>query len=1118
MKIPFLVSRLALAVFCLVASLAPLSAQENKDIALPIGDATPQWSRLEGTVESTSAGVTSRAKISVQGPGQMRLDIQPDEAARIPAQTVLVTNGQTRTYDQATKRTLALPYSVMGLRNWNIQAGGPANFVLQHFADGLKLPATGKAEFAGADPNFISDYVRFGGSGDRIFYAPYKRTQWDGPAKVVLEWKGSGPVSTRTELDENGRVLTRAALSYTATGIPTEATVTDGANRVIAKFKYDLKEVAEPFPATTFAPPAIPGQIEEDAQLKSIDAYSGSDARNKFNQGMALMSQAEELPAAYTAWDNAAALAPQATAPHFAIYQAAIATRDLARAELALDQLERLLGKNSFTVLWQRTGLLLARRDWAGAQTTLEAAITAEPQNLQAKLSLADVLRARGDLAKAQSQLLEILKSTSPQSETQAQAAQMLAELSSGNATAPALAALPETGTATLWQNVARVLVQLQGGQTAKAFDTDNTQALAVQALQFERTGQDNEALPLWRKILTILPSPTDTETRTRLMALFARRGDFNNSLEQYRELIATAPGLKARRTVQEQLITAWQKVLRLEQLKTVLEQRSLSSNATADDVRLWLTYQEAFGDDEGIAAAIQNGMARFTRDAWWRARQSELLMERASQTVETRSFEQLQRDALRVIDDAVILDPQQPYYGIQRALILTQMATPLKGVVVRGNYDGPKKTAHAALDELLKKWPNDPDVQIAVASQRLALDGDGKNGPAIELLQKALRGGTAGVGEDRHFISFSSRQILISALRRDKRWEEITPQYEILFRVAQTGQEQVGVALNYLRLLMNQEQPEAIANLLIYMAKEAWSFDESQQVLVPLINVTAVNANALPPTIEALAKNPDPYARLVLAKLNSILAANARDVLADPDAPLDAERNLQAIDEKLKESLAALEPMLGSNDKIFAARAAALLGEEAINRNEPAIAVSRLRTATAIEPRDVNLRIAIANALVGQNQTSTALKERDEMLRVLPHDFATLQAIAKFSVRVGEASDHAFTTRLAALSANTAVSSPRIGLGQWQLAAFNLARANFDAGKIDEAIRMYNQLAGPQWNIIERAVALIDLEENLKTANQTEQAAAVAARLEALGLEQQQRLRAEDFWASLDD
>jgi tetratricopeptide (TPR) repeat protein len=1094
---------------------------------LPISSA-PHWSRLEGNIEMTTGDVTARAKVFVQGPGQMRLETARDDDAQIAAQTVISSPEHTLVFDPQTRRVQKLSGSVLSLRNWSLPFGGPANFLLGNFADNKNLPATGKLEVAGFSSAFVSDYVQFGGGGDRIFYAPYKRTVWDGAARTLLEWKGSGPVQTRTDFDADGRVLSRATFTYDKSGLPISAVVTDGENRALATFKYALKAVAEPFAPEIFTPDFLAGNIIEDVPVRAITEYSGADASSKFNRGAALMQQAEELPAAYAAWQEAAALAPKATAPQFAIYDTALATRDLNRAEAALTKLIALLGADNYAVAWRTAGVLLARRDWNGAQSALLAATQIEPKNLQAKLSLADVMRSRGDFARAEDVLLDVLKSEAPQSSVQAASAQMLAELASGDAAAGVLPVLDKaitekaTPEKALWLRLVRAVIQLRHGDEAEKTDseiaTDNLAALTVFAEELESAGKDAPALEAWQKIVTLSPSPNDQNARAHLMALFARRGDISSSLAQYREIIAATPGLKMQRTRQEQLLTAWSKAFRLDQLKTALEQRSIGTSATPDDARLWLTYQEIYGTEDGVARAVQNGLARFTRDAWWRARQAELLMAKAANTIDTNTVDRLQREALAAAETAIALDKDQPYYAVSRALILTQRATPVTAISEVGRFDAQKKLARAALDDLLKKWPHDADVEIAVASQRLALEDDGTHEATIALLENALRGGAPSVGEDRHFIAFSSRQILISALRRDKKFDAIAPQYEILFKVSRSGDEQSGVALNYLRLLLKIGEANGIANLLLFVAHESWPFGESQQTLAPLLNVVAAKPEILAPVLDALSKNPDPYARLILVKMMVNQLLTARAILEAPEAPDRAERDVIAAEKSLQTALQLLEPLAQSDDEILASRAAATLGEAAVNRNDFAGAQKWFERAVALEPRDINLRVALATALLAQNKTGAALAARDETLRALPHTLANLHRIAKLSAQIGLESDQKFTARLASQAFNRASTAPEVSTGAWQLVAFTAARALFDAGQTEAALSIYNGLSSPQWSGIERAVAFIDMEESYKLAGQTQKAAAAAAQLEALKLSPQERNRAEDIWARLGD
>ena len=605
-------------------------------------------------------------------------------------------------------------------------------------------------------------------------------------------------------------------------------------------------------------------------------------------------------------------------------------------------------------------------------------------------------------------------------------------------------------------------------------------------------------------------------------MALHALRGEVAPSLVQYRELATATSSLKIQGEYQDALLNVWRKAFRQAQLKAVLEQRSLSTNANEDDARLWLKYQENFGSNEEIAAAVSGGVARFSRSAWWRSRQGEQISGPLADYPAPAIQEKIERDALKVIDLAIAFDPGQPYYAVQRALILTQRASPPTFVIDKARTVPLRKPAEEALSTLLKQWPGDPDVQIAVASQRLALEADGAHGDSIALLQSALQEGVPDWGEDRHFISFSSRQVLLSALRRDRKWAALTPEYITLFRSSRSADEELGVALNFLRLKMNRREVDEIAAALVTFAREPWSFEDSQQLMQPLVNALVLKTatkgqpSLADSIVRVLQADNNPYSQLVAAYFLSSGARVARRIAAAREAPLNADLEAEDAVAGLKTALDNLTTLIDNPDRILAARAAALLGEEAMNENAPDSALPFLTRAVELEPRDVNLRVALATALLAQDKGSEAIAARDAALRALPASFEVLHRLAKLSGQIAIASERENSFRLANSAMNIGQSAPDISSGQWQFSALTAARASLDAGKTGNANNIYNGLASPQWGQLDRAVALIDWETNLRNAEQDDQADAIAIQLESLELSEVQQQMAQNAWAAV--
>ncbi|HVF11106.1 MAG TPA: hypothetical protein VNA16_09905 [Abditibacteriaceae bacterium] len=1105
----------------------------------------PKASRLEGTITATANGITSTARISFQAPDQLRIDVQKDDAALIVAQTMAAAGDETRLFDAVTKRVHALPYNVARewWRDWGLSNGGPANAALF----GWSLPAlqklyTVKETTPGADGatgvllvlnegagrRSGRDYVRTGGRGGQIYYAAFKRTVFDLPSQIALTFDAqTGAVSTRREMNENGRIVSQTTFTFDAdSGLPRTAATRDGDNNLIASFNYDLKPRAEAFAGDEFALSRAPDQIIEDTELRPLTAYEAAanaapDAAAHYNLGVALARHTEDFPAAFAAWAEAARLQPAAVAPHFATFDAALATRDATRASETLARLAQLLGTEHFEVTTRRARLAVLQRDWPAAQAALEAAQRAQPKHLGITLLRADVLRARGDHAAARALLLDILKSDAPQPLTQAVAAETFAAMADKKTAVELQQALPRD-TPWLWLASAH-LALLNGTQGGGAIACDCPHPAAQTSLAFalEQAGEEQAARDIWQKLAESTPAPFGTVAREHLMILHARRGDVSASLKAYADLAARTVNENARSSLRSALSAAWRKALRPEQLKRSLEQRSLATAAADEDLRLLLAFEEASGSLEDIGVAVQAGLERFPEAAWWHSRSAEHLMDEAAAQelsppgLETRAS--LIRKALREVQAAGKNEASQSYYQVQRALVMTQRATFKTPHIDAGQRVADKNAALKTLDELQRAWPDDPDVQIAIGIQRLALAAANDLEPTIQLLRQALRGGVPAaesVNGDRHQAVFPARQALAAALRKAKKYDEAARQYETLLAAARDAGEEMGVAINYAFLLLDQKSAPALAQLLARLAREPWPFTGARQLMDNVVRVLMPHRAMSQRVATALRASQEPAARLAALHLDEALLRLARKQAADPKAPLDADVKLNEAARAAAASLQALQAIVTAADRVLAGRAAALLGEDALNRRDAPAAVRWLKTAVEIEPRDVNLRLALARAYSANKQQAEALAVRDDLLQTLPHTVENLRLMSILSLRL-QLPDDAVRTALRAM--NTARLARDVSPEDFETTALIAARALFAAGQLTPATEIYKQLAAAQWTVTDRAAALLDLRARFQKAGREDDAFQITEQLKSLKLTRSQLRTAQEYLASLD-
>ena len=1054
------------------------------------------FERLEGTVALEANGVTSRAQVQFQAPNQWRADITGTPNPNTPnAKTVIVAIGdETRSLDATSQRVRRLPYNITRQvwRGAGLEFGGAANVVL--FGTNEKdlattyqrtqSPTNTQTFQARKDIGrfLVRDWVRTGGIGDDMFYVAHKRPVFDRPAQITLLFDATTKhLVTRRDQDEQGRILNETTFTYDATSLPRTAVVRDANKAVMATFTYDLKVRAEAFPDGTFALPQAEGQVIEDEELRAIGEYTSQDASSHFNRGVALATHSEELPAAFKAWEEALNRAPRAVAPALATFDAALVARDLARASLMLNILSK-FQYDPFDLAMRRASLATARREWGEAEKALEAAQALQPSNLSVKLTRATLRRVRGDFDKAQEWLLEIVASSEVNSAT-INAAQALATIIAEDQRAPFAAALPQ---ATIAQKLTRALLELQTTPENKTLALPDwpVPALVALALEQETAGQEEAALAIWTKLRDSGPHEVSINARLRLMAIQARRGLVKESLAEFQTLWGWTSGEQERLELEDAFLNAWNKGGTLDALKVVLQQRARSSGATSDDWRLWLAYQQSYGD--AAAIELQSALRRYPNSAWWNSQLAESKiqeMEAVPFGNQRRDLQQLRlNEALRAAEAAVAADSAQPYYQIQRSLIHTQnYVLTQKGAIVASKASAARNIASEALDKLLATFPDDPDVEIAVALQRMMLSKTAEaQVEPVRLLQKALRGGLPGRdGANRHATVFPARQMIANALRQAGNTDEAIAQFETALLSARNSGEANGIAVNLMNLLLRRK-PAALPGFLVRLAHEPWPFTEAQQLMDSLLNILSRDPALSVTLVQALQADPDPYAKIVrvqfLEKITDRARARAAADTSAQSVQLDAEATSAA--RQWNAAFDELTPLIQSPDAILAARAAALLGERAANATKFEDAVTHFESAVAREPQDLNLRLALAKASLGARQNGAALQALQTLLRALPVNYDTLKQAALLDLQLGR---NAQAARLLMTARNQALNTLGGTAYQANAASFLAARALVAAGDTTQALELYNALAGPGRANLERAAALRDAEMRLR-------------------------------------
>jgi len=955
----FLLKLSSLIVFVLFASVAAHAQQADWTKVL---SSLPAVERLEGTLtvqgyqtEIGLGGGTAVARVQFEKPDSLRIEMQAEPARGIRGIIVVAQGKSTRIYDPVSHRLRELPYNIAveWWRGWSVLNGGPANIIFNAFSpeqlSSFYTVATGdngaslQMKAAPAQARFQPDFVRVGGSGNDIFYAPYLQKVWDYAPQTNWKFDANGLPLQREE-GEAEKVLYRTALTFDAVShLPQKAVVTDFNGRHVATFTYDLKTAPQPFDKSTFEIPAAQDQISETAHLVAPASYSGNDAATLYNKGVALAMGEEDYAGAYAAWQQASKANPKAVAPWFALYESALLTHDLNRAKSALDQLTQILGADNEDVLTRQASLAISYLRWKDAETALAALNKAYPENATYLLALANLQRSQGKTAAERGALGQIL--SMPQTPQGMQAAAAL------NWAQNALTGVDRTASdieqKTAAQQLTKQMVEMING-AAKVEDSafaDSGSLLTSLALMQEAMGQKQQAATTWTKVAEIFPYPLDGTAHWHLLALAAQRGDEETAMQQYQAVRATTFGRDAVRRLHDQLINTWQKAFGQEKLEQLLKNRAVAMRASEDDTQLWLAYQSTFGTQEDLEAAIKNGATRFPQDAWWHSQRAESLSSLAtsSDPGRTMSVDELLNVALQSVDKAIALAPDQPYYAIQKALILRTRAMANPAIIDPHKRQEKLDAAEAAYQQFAKKWADNSDVELAADIVRLPLDEANERTATLqsiddtlhnaEPLQASYRQDNASAVGGNHMRAFTARQAKASIARRMGDFAAVTRYYQELLVSSRSADEEQGVALNYLRQAIYQKNIPAINGLLMRLSHEPWKWDDLSSMMNAAGSVLSLNPPMAMEVIKSLQDTSDPYAHWAAERLSATLAASASLALHKNKDTDELEAQQNGAMNALVTALQSLVAVTDGDDKILASRAAAALGESALER-----------------------------------------------------------------------------------------------------------------------------------------------------------------------------------------
>lgn len=1121
----------------------------------------PQYQQVQGTITvqgyQTDIGLgggTAVAKLWFAAPDSLRIEVQPNAAEGTRGLVVVAQSDQTKIYDPVSHRLRELPYSIVKewWRGWDLLHGGPANALLAGFSaqqlpqfyniavddkeNGLNLLASD--DKAHNQP----DFTRVGGSGDQIFYAPYLQKVWDFPPQLNLKFDAAG-LPTQREEGFAKKVLYRAALTFDPVShFPKTAEVTDFQGRHVASFSYDLKESAQPIDKSVFTIPEAKDQIPEAEQLDAPASYNGQDAATLYNKGVALALGEEDYAGAYTAWQQASAANPAAVAPWFALYQCALQTHDLFRAQGALTALAKILGTGNEDVLNRQASLAVSFLQWDDAATALNQLIKQQPENAQYLLALANVKRSQGETGAERGLLRQIL--AMPQAPAGVQAAAAL-NWSQNALTGTDLTA-GDIDDKTPAQMLIKQLVILNNGQATSDADdsgfSKNASLLTALALVQEEAGKDQQAMATWNKVAALFPYPLDRTAHWHLLSLAAQNNDTSTAMAQYSALRETIFNRDDQGKFYDQVTTTWNKAFAQDALKTLLQGRALGMQSSEDDALMWEDFQSTFGTDQDTSTAIKNGETRFPAEAWWSSLRADYLSDLAASPeaggAGTMSADTALQAALKAVTDAITKDPRQPYYQIQKALILRRISMPHSAVIDPHQSQMDIDAATAAYQKVAQQWAGDSDVQLAVDILRLPLDTDTQRSATLLSLQQVLHQavplrtsyleGDIHANGGNHLRAFSSLQARAAIARRQGDFDEVSQYYQELMVSSRSADEEQGVAINYLRQAAYAKDTDAITTLLTRLAHEPWKWDDISNLMNAAGGILAYNPPLANETLQTLQASSDPYAHWAAARLAATMVASLTLALNDPNAPASLQGAQNASMNALTASLQSLTSVVGGNDKILASRAAAALGESALERgvqgtddaakNAAKVAAEWYQKAVAINPGEAAFDVDLITAYHAAGDDASAVKARNAMLAKVLLDPEVMRQAARLTLNTAQnAADRQLAAKIAVAAFQLSQTSTTTSTQTFWHAGITAARCLMAAGNLDEAQEIYQQLSLPQWTTNDRAVAYLDWQHQLQLAGKNDQADIVQQKLDALGLNDPQMSTVQSNWYLLD-
>ncbi len=1048
--------------------------------------------RLEGTISQTVGGQTSKANVFWQAPDSLKIEVlgRQNEIA----QTILASGEQTLSFDSATKRVHVLSANIarQWFRGWNLSFGGPANFAF--------TGATGFTAEKDQGVTLVRDRTLLGQDSERAFYIAWKQRDRAFPAQVTIEkgvrtdFDDASPVAPASRLPAVApRSLMRAQITFDAQKLPVSAEVeAQGAH---VSFAYALAPRTEAFADATFALPPLAKDAVRESDLRAPSSYTDKTPDELCDHGTALWNASGDAAGALALWARASEGNPRATAPKLWTFDVALATRQPAVAGRALDALKGDLSDADAAFLRARLDTL---RDDPKAALE-DARVAASTGDAARLLSFSLAQKASGDLSGARATWKSLLTPSTPR-DVAALAAENFALSSTREELVTLGATLPGEGEAV---RLARVLLDLRGGKTVEAtFTIPESKAALARAL--ERADQDETAKGVWQSLEANGAVVLQNQARAHLISLAARAGDASLAIGTWNRWNATIDSEDERGAAQNTLFDAFQKAFKIEALRVALLNRATATGVKDLDLRLQLAFQQGFGGEADIARATQAGFDRFGKTPFWAGKKAEQLVSQGflMSAIDQFGFNKRSavfKQALDLLDGAIKNSPEPSFYVQQKALLLIQRGTRTGGVVDAGESKANEDAAREQLTQL--DATSDPDLATVAAVGWNAFPTRDDKARAVPSALRALD--SAPIDGDRTTLVFANRQVLARLLDE----QDAASQWKILLDVSRSASDEAGLVAALLTRLEKRKNAASMAQVLLRVAGERWSLDAHSF----LLNGSATRIAAsplLPDVVKALDTfNPrttttgEANSAFLIARaaLSAARLARANAVIAQPGAPPEADAELERATRAQVTALTALGPLAQGDEPFWSSRARLILLEGPMSPDAKRDLLGKL---AASEPGEATVALTLASA-----QSDPQI--RAQIARTLEFSPETWRRLSLDALASGDREVAAFWS---AEAFSFAAHSPATNANEFQRIAFARAKIAWQSGQTSVATSLYSGLAGAGWTNLDRAAALLALRRRLQEAGRSSEADALAPRIQALGLSQDEGRSALGF------